>query len=53
MLWEMALIYLTGQNVTTAVLGPLDGANQQKSRNFFVLLPDRGNIYLQNISVSL
>jgi len=49
----MVLIYLIGQNVTTAVLGLLEGANQQKNRKFFVLVPDSGIIYLHKISVCL
>jgi len=45
---EIALISLLGES---AVLGPLDGANEQKNRIFFILLPDSRSIYLQEIAV--
>lgn len=48
---EIALISLSGKNIETAVLGPLDGANEQKNRIFFVLLPDSRSTYLQEIAV--
>jgi len=48
---EIALSSLLGKSMTSAVLGPLDGANEQKNRIFFVLLPDSRSTHLQEIAV--
>jgi len=37
--------------MTSAVLGPLDGANEEQNRIFFISLPDSRSTYLQEIAV--